>query len=112
MANQDIDIKEIEDFTNDEVPYLKIRVVEISGHRRLDVRKYFTTGDNTLAPTKKGVALSPIELDTLLGVLDNSREAIYTLLRGEEKDAKESPNGDSPRTDTPASPGVEKEDTG
>lgn len=56
-----------------------ISISEFNGVKYLDIRKYFKTEEGELQPTKKGIALSKVQFQELLTLLNSKKEEIEGL---------------------------------
>lgn len=75
MKDEAKDVKVLDPLRESGAGRLDVRVIELRGERRLDIRQY-VTGDAFEGYTRKGVCLSAEEFDALLA----QRETIMKLL--------------------------------
>jgi hypothetical protein len=55
---------------------IMVTVKEFKGKTYVDIRTYFENDQGEMMPTKKGVSLTPENLDEILVLLQSAREAV------------------------------------
>ncbi len=55
---------------------IMVTVKEFKGKTYVDIRTYFENDQGEMVPTKKGVSLSPDNLDDILKILQDARKAV------------------------------------
>ena len=53
-----------------------VTVKEFKGKTYVDIRTYFENDQGEMMPTKKGVSLTPENLDDILGLLKEAQKAV------------------------------------
>lgn len=59
---------------------IRVSVIEFSGKRYLDVRKYFADDAGEMKPTKKGIALNRAQFEEVLSMLAEKKGEILEKL--------------------------------
>ena len=59
---------------------IRINISEFSGHKYLDIRKYYEDDAGEIKPTKKGIALNKEQFEKILALLNEKNEEIIGLL--------------------------------
>jgi len=55
---------------------IMVTVKEFKGKTYVDIRTYFENDQGEMVPTKKGVSLTPENLDEILGLLQQAKKAV------------------------------------